>query len=249
MDLFRLSVKTSLFLLITLSLAPIYFALLLIFYPRRILIGPQLLKFYSKICLMIFQVQIEEVKNYELFSRMEKGILIVSNHASYLDIFVLSSIFGAVFVSKAEVKYYPIIGQIAYLMGSVFLNRDSAKERLRLIKTIAHTCANRLLVVFPQGTTSRITGQMPFKRGIFKVIELNPGISILPVTLHYREDAEIAWQKPQSMRENLMKVSAQDRIHVTVTIHNPVCISDYGEKTSADVCSMVEEVVLKPLRD
>jgi 1-acyl-sn-glycerol-3-phosphate acyltransferase len=153
-----------------------------------------------------------------------------------------------VFVSKAEVKYYPVIGQIAYLMGSVFLNRNSSKERLKLIKTIANACSDRILVVFPQGTTSGVSEQLPFTRGIFKVIELNPEISILPVTLHYREDAEIAWHKPQSFRENAMRVSAQDRIHVKVIVHDPVSIDDYREKTSAEVCRMVEQIVLEPLR-
>ncbi len=248
MDLFRFSIKTSLFLILTIVLSPLYFLILFIFYRWRKRIGPHMVKLYSKICLIIFRVQIEEVRNYEIFQNGEKGVLIISNHSSFLDIFVLSSIFGSVFLSKAEVKYYPIVGQIAYLMGSVFLNRDSTKDRLKLIKIIATTCSDRILVVFPQGTTSRISAQLPFTRGIFKVIELNPAISILPVTVHYREDAEIAWHKPQSLSENVMMVSAQDRIHVSVIVHNPVCINDYREKTSAEVCKMVEQIVLEPLR-
>jgi 1-acyl-sn-glycerol-3-phosphate acyltransferase len=119
---------------------------------------------------------------------------------------------------------------------------------MKLIKTIASKCSDRILVVFPQGTTSRITEKLPFKRGIFKVIELNHGIAILPVTLRYREDAEIAWHKPQSLGENVMKVSALDRIHITVTVHNPVCIDDCQGKTSAEVCRMVEQIVVAPLR-
>jgi 1-acyl-sn-glycerol-3-phosphate acyltransferase len=248
MDLFRFSIKTILFLLLTTVLSPLYFAILFIFYPWRIRIGPQLVKVYSKICLIIFRVQIEEVRNYDIFWNAEKGILIISNHSSFLDIFVLSSIFGSVFLSKAEVKYYPIVGQIAYLMGSVFINRDSAKDRLTLIKNIANIFSDRILVVFPQGTTSRITAQLPFNRGIFKVIELNPALSILPVTLRYREDAEIAWHKPQSLVENVMRVCAQNTIHVSVIVHNHVCINDYREKSSAEICKMVEQVVVEPLR-
>jgi len=48
--------------------------------------------------------------------------------------------------------------------------------------------------------------------------------------------------KPQSFRENAMKVSAQDNIHVTVIAHNPVCIDDYRGKTSAEVCRMVNRL-------
>jgi 1-acyl-sn-glycerol-3-phosphate acyltransferase len=205
-------------------------------------------KLYSKICLVIFRVRIDEVKNREIFKSMSKGILIIANHSSFLDIFVLSSVFGTAFLSKAEVKYYPVIGQITWLMGSVFLNRDSAKEKMKIIKTIANNCSDRILVVFPQGTTSRIADQLPFNRGIFKVIDLNPAISILPVTVHYREDAKIAWHKPQSLGENVKMVSALNRIHVTVTVHNPVCIKDYQGKTSAEICRMVEQIVVTPLR-
>jgi 1-acyl-sn-glycerol-3-phosphate acyltransferase len=133
-------------------------------------------------------------------------------------------------------------------MGVVFLNRDAPEERLRLIRTIANTCSNRILVIFPQGTTSSITEKMPFNRGIFKVVELNPEILLLPLTLHYREDAEIAWNKPQSFRENAKRVCAQKRIHVTVVIHNPVTVHDYNEKTSAQICKMVERTVLYPLQ-
>lgn len=248
MALVKFSLKISLFLLVTIVLSPFYFLVLLIFYRWRLRIGPRMVQFYSRIYLRIFCVQIEEVRNYGIFQNMKKGILIISNHTSFLDIFVLSSIFGSAFVSKAEVKYYPIIGQIAWLMGSVFLNRDSAKEKLQLIKHIANTCSDRILVVFPQGTTSRITERLPFSRGIFKVIELNPAVSILPVTLRYREDSEIAWHKRQSFRENAMRVTSQDRIHVAVIVHHPICIGDYRENTPGEVCKMAEQIVFDPFR-
>lgn len=246
MPLFRIVLKTSFFVLTTLLLSPIYLFILVMCYPWRRAIGPKIVQRYARICLVIFRVRIMEVKNYEFFQRLRGGVIIVSNHSSFLDIFVLSSIFGAAFVSKADVKYYPIIGQIASLMGVIFLNRDSQRERVKMIKTIAHSCSDRILVVFPQGTTGRITDRLPFNRGIFKVIELNPDLSLLPVTISYQEDTEIAWHKPQSLWENMMKVSAQERISVTVTVHKPICIDDYRGKTSAEVCSTVEQIVLHP---
>jgi 1-acyl-sn-glycerol-3-phosphate acyltransferase len=249
MNLFKFYLKTGLFFIVTVMLAPFYFFVLLIFYTWRHGIGPKLVQWYSKLCLLIFRVDIEEIKNFDIFTGSGKGAIIISNHASFLDIFVLSSLFGSVFVSKAEVKYYPVIGQIAWLMGVIFLNRDSSKERLRLLKTIANECSTRILVVFPQGTTSRITERLSFNRGIFKVIELNPEVSLLPVTLHYKEDAEIAWNKPQSLKENAIRISAKKRIHVKVLIHNPLTIEDYREKTSAQICKIVERTVLGPLQE
>ena len=247
MKLSAFYVKISIFLIVTLFLAPLYFFILLAFFPWRHRIGPKLVQRYSKLCLVIFRVAIDRA-NSQFYEQRGKGMLIISNHASFLDIFVLSASFGSVFVSKEEVKYYPIFGQIAWLMGVIFFNRTASHERLRVLNTITSTCSDRILVVFPQGTTSRITERLPFNRGIFKVTELNPDISLLPVTLHYKEDAEIAWHKPQSLKENAMRVCAQKRIHVKVIIHDPVTIEHYREKTASQICKLVEETVLEPLQ-
>lgn len=239
--------KTALCLIITLILAPFYFLILFIFYRWRYGIGPRLVQFYSKICLSVFRVKIEYGANSRIL-RQRKDLLIVSNHVSFLDIFVLSALFGSVFVSKAEVRYYPIIGQIAGLAGVIFFERSSSKERLKVINTIAGGCSGRILAVFPQGTTSGIQEQISFNRGIFKVVELNPDISLLPVTLHYKEEREIAWNKPQSFKQNAIRVSSQKKIHVRVFLHDPVTIEEYREKTASQICKAVEQTVLLPLQ-
>jgi len=240
--------KTTLVLAVTVTLAPFYFVVLLILYPWRHSIGPVLVQFYSRICLFIYRVRIEQVKNYRRFKEKRRGFLIISNHASFLDIFVLSALFGSVFVSKAEVMAYPIIGQIAWLMGVIFIDRGSSREKLKVLKTIANGYSDRVVAVFPQGTTSRIEEKLPFRRGIFKTPELNPDIALLPVTLYYKEDADIAWNKPQTFRENIVRVCAQKSIHLKVTVHGPVTIRDYRGKGSPQICKMVEKTILGPLK-
>jgi 1-acyl-sn-glycerol-3-phosphate acyltransferase len=248
MDIFIFYLKTALFLSVTLVLAPLYIFILLVFYPWRCRIGPRLVQLYSKLCLTIFRVAIDRTNSSQFNVGPKKGMLIIANHVSFLDIFVLSASFGSVFVSKEEVKYYPIFGQIAWLMGVIFFNRAASHERLRVLNTITDKCSDRILVVFPQGTTSRITERLPFNRGIFKITELNPDISLLPVTLHYREDADIAWHKPQSLKENALKVCVQKNIQVKVIIHAPVTIEHYREKTASQICKLVEQTVLEPLQ-
>jgi 1-acyl-sn-glycerol-3-phosphate acyltransferase len=247
MVLFRFYSKISIFLIVTVLLAPWYFLILFIGYRWRERIGPKLVRFYSRICLSIFRVHIEKVSNDQAFKKRNKGMLIISNHSSFLDIFVLSALFGSVFVSKAEVRFYPIIGQIAWLIGVIFLDRNSSHERLRVLNAIVDKCSSQVIAVFPQGTTSRITERLSFKRGIFKAVELNPDISLLPVTLYYRDDADIAWHKPQSLKENALRVSARNKIHITVTIHKPVTIDDYRENTTSQICKIVEQTVLGSL--
>ena len=247
MDRIKFWMKTCLYLCVTTVLAPIYFLILFAGYRWRQRIGPELVRFYSRICLLIFRVHIMYEKHSDFSYRSRKNTLIVSNHVSFLDIFVLSALFGSVFVSKAEIKYYPVVGQIAWLMGVVFLDRDSPRERFRLLKTLAFACRERPLVVFPQGTTSRSTDRLPFHRGIFKVIEINPALTILPVTLRYGDDADIAWHHPQSLKEHTKKICARDSIKVEVIGHTPVTISHYHERSPAQICSLIEHTVLSPL--
>src|SRR5512135_1034429 len=147
--------QTALFLIVTALLAPAYFLLLFLFYPWRRIIGPKLVQIYSGICLEVYRVKIDKVRNYRVFKKSKKGFLIISNHSSFLDIFVLSSLFAAVFVSKAEVKYYPVVGQIAWLIGVIFFDRGSRKERLRVVNMVANRYSGVNIAVFPQGTTGR----------------------------------------------------------------------------------------------
>ncbi len=242
----RFYAKTSLFLLVTIVLSPFYFFILMLFYKWRKIIGPGLIRFYSRICLAIFRVRVT-TKNYERFKKRKRGVLILSNHASFLDIFALSAVFGTVFVSKKEVKYYPIIGQIAWLAGIIFFDRNSSRARLRALRTVAYDYSNRVLTVFPQGTTGSMTDRLPFNRGIFKVAELNRDIVLLPVTLRYEKEKEIAWSRPQSLKDHSVRVFAQRRIGVTVIVHEPVTIDDYRGKTTDRICRMVERTVLGSL--
>jgi 1-acyl-sn-glycerol-3-phosphate acyltransferase len=247
MDLFKFYLKSALFLFVTVMLAPFYFIIVLFFYICCQSIGPKLVQFYSKICLLIFRVKIHHVRKASLFAK-KRGLLIISNHVSFLDIFVLAASFGSVFVSKAEVMYYPIIGQAAWLSGAIFFDRKSSREKLKVLKKIAKKNSARPVVIFAQGTTGCIDERLPFNRGIFRVVELNPDIILLPVTIHYEKDAEIAWSKPQSLKENAIKVSSQRKIHVKVIVHEPITIDDYRGKTASQICQMVEQIVLSPLQ-
>jgi 1-acyl-sn-glycerol-3-phosphate acyltransferase len=248
MNLPKVYLKIVLFTIVTVTLAPFYFFILIILYRWRRNIGPKLIQFYSGICLSIFGVRVE-VKNKQPFAKRKGGVLIVSNHSSFLDIFVLSSLFCSVFVSKADVKYYPVIGQIAWLSGVVFFDRNSSRERTRVLRKIAYNYWDRILAVFPQGTTGSIADRLPFNRGIFKVTEMNQDIRLLPVTLRYEHDDEVSWSRPLTLKETAMKVSARKEIRVKVVVHDPVTIVDYRGKTIPQICEMVERIVLEPLQE
>jgi 1-acyl-sn-glycerol-3-phosphate acyltransferase len=240
-------IKITIFIFFTFSTAFLCLPFLLILFPWHTVIGPWILQFYSTVCLKIFRVNIERADKIDISGIKKKGYILVSNHASYLDIFLLSALYRTVFLSKIEVAHYPVIGQIAWLIGIMFVNRSSHSNRHKVLLKIAQETQGRILTVFPQGTTGSIKDAYPFKRGIFKTIQQNHKIIIIPVTIHYKEEKKIVWGK-ESLLDNVWKVCAHKHIHVKVTMHDHITIKDYHGKTIPQITSAVERRVLSKLR-
>jgi len=95
--------------------------------------------------------------------------LLVCNHLSYLDILVLSALAPCVFVSKREVKHWPVFGWFAKLAGTVFVHREQRAqtgEMVDKIETALQTGA--LVVLFPEGTSSGGESILPFKSALLE---------------------------------------------------------------------------------
>lgn len=95
--------------------------------------------------------------------------LLVSNHLSYLDILVLVSLTPAVFVSKSEVKNWPVFGWFARLAGTLFVDRARRGDVTRMNSEIALALANgNVVVVFPEGTSWNGAVVLPFKSSLLE---------------------------------------------------------------------------------
>ncbi|MGA2802140.1 MAG: lysophospholipid acyltransferase family protein [Verrucomicrobiota bacterium] len=95
--------------------------------------------------------------------------LLVSNHLSYLDILVFTSITPAVFVAKREIKYWPVIGWLATLAGTLFIDRKRRTDVRQLAEEI-RTVLNQgtLVILFPEGTNSGGRDVLPFKSSLLE---------------------------------------------------------------------------------
>jgi 1-acyl-sn-glycerol-3-phosphate acyltransferase len=95
--------------------------------------------------------------------------LLVCNHLSYLDILVISAVTPAIFISKSEVKRWPIFGWFARLSGTLFVRRNRRSDVARLNQEVAHTLdAGGLIVLFPEGTSSDGRHVLPFKSSLLE---------------------------------------------------------------------------------
>jgi lyso-ornithine lipid O-acyltransferase len=95
--------------------------------------------------------------------------LIASNHLSYLDILFYGAVVPCVFVSKMEVRRWPLLGLLAALGGTVFIDRRSAASAAEAARRIEELLnAGILVLVFPEGTSSDGSGVLRFYASLFE---------------------------------------------------------------------------------
>ena len=92
------------------------------------------------------------------------GTVIISNHLSYVDGLVLGSIFPAVFVSKREVKKWPIIGLWVALCGTIFIDRQKKNQVQSLVVEMSKTLNQGVnIILFPEGRATNGDRMLPFQ--------------------------------------------------------------------------------------
>lgn len=134
---------------------------------KRLKLRVEFLHRITKIGTKLIGIKIKHTKNADL-----KGAhFIVSNHLSYLDIVVLSSLYKTVFVSTTEVESIRFFGRLAKYGGSIFIdrkNRLNIKQDLNHVKQVLENGIN--IVIFLEGTTSNGDGILSFKSSFLEVV-------------------------------------------------------------------------------
>ena len=95
--------------------------------------------------------------------------LMVCNHISWLDILVIHATRHCRFVSKSELRDWPLIGTLATGAGTLYIERESRKDALRMVKEMARALmAGDVLAVFPEGTTGDGFDMLPFHANLIQ---------------------------------------------------------------------------------
>ncbi|MDB5900113.1 MAG: 1-acyl-sn-glycerol-3-phosphate acyltransferase [Ramlibacter sp.] len=90
-------------------------------------------------------------------------MLVVANHISWLDILVLHAARYGRFVSKSDVRHWPLIGTLATGGGTLYIERAKRRDAMRVVHHIAESLvAGEIVVVFPEGTTGDGRELLPF---------------------------------------------------------------------------------------
>jgi 1-acyl-sn-glycerol-3-phosphate acyltransferase len=122
-------------------------------------------------------------------ARLDAGALVVANHISWIDIYVINAWRPTPFVSKAEIRKWPVVGWLAQQLGTVFIQREKRSDAKRIMHELSdRLSAGELMCVFPEGTTSNGLTLLPFHANMFQAA-VSAGSPVQPVCLMY-EDAQ-----------------------------------------------------------
>ena len=117
----------------------------------------------------------------------QPGALVVANHISWIDIFVINAALPSAFVSKEEVRHWPLIGWLAARSETVFLRRGSRGHAKVINGQIAGILGQgNYVAVFPEGTTTDGTHLLHFHAALIQPA-LAVGRPVLPVAISYWE--------------------------------------------------------------
>ncbi len=177
------------FFLFLLALATIFWVhfCAAISYPFFIFKLPIAIKFQEamgKGSLWLFDVKLT-LKGLENVPPDGTGLVVIANHQSTFDIFVLSSLpLSLRWIAKIQIAYLPFLGWSMKAMGNYFVKRDRSAHDIHVMKQAEGDLLEKgvRIAIFPEGTRSKTEALLPFKKGAFRMAQ-NAGVSILPVAI------------------------------------------------------------------
>jgi 1-acyl-sn-glycerol-3-phosphate acyltransferase len=109
----------------------------------------------------------------------------VCNHISWLDILVIHATRHCRFVSKSELREWPLIGTLATGAGTLYIERENRKDALRMVKEMALALKDGgVLAVFPEGTTGDGIDLLPFHANLIQSA-IHADAPIQPLALQF----------------------------------------------------------------
>ena len=139
---------------------------------------------FARIILFLLGVRVR-VKHREHLHKTGHVRLIISNHLSYIDVLVIASLVPAVFITSVELKNTALLGALARLSGSIFVERRKPSGLKLEIGNIASVLGQGIPVaLFPEGTTSNGDGVQPFKNSLFDAAVVTRA-DIVPICFRY----------------------------------------------------------------
>ena len=176
--------------------------------------------------------------------------VLVSNHVSWLDIFVIYAQTPGLFIAKSEVREWPLIGGLIGKVGTLFIERGSPRHARAINSQMRDAIVSgRLMCLFPEGTTTEGDELKPFKAALLQpAVEV--GATVIPVALRYVQasgERNIApnYAGDTTLMESLWRIVSHPDIQAELRFLSPVDIAPTEERRS--LARRTEELIAEAL--
>lgn len=234
------------FAALTLPLMPVQYVLLKA-WPKAARRLPYL---YHRAVCRLLGVRFNTVGRVDL----DRPVLLVANHVSWVDIPVLSAVAPLSFIAKREVGTWPFISSLARLQRTVFVDR----ARRTSVGQVASEMSRRLhqgdkLVLFAEGTSTDGTRVLPFKTALFSAAfaDASPELCVQTLSLTYThlngvplgraERSLVGWYGDMEMGAHAWNLLKAGPLDVRIVIGDPIPLSEFSSRK--ELADYTEKVV------
>lgn len=151
----------------------------------------------------------------------------VSNHLGYLDIPVFASVSPMFFVSKMEVREWPVFGWLASCAGTLFIDRTRRLDVERVGRQMSEVLGNGVVVaLFPEGTSSGGGKVLPFRSSLLEPVAAT-GWPVTPACIAYEvphgnAETDACYWGNMDFLTHLINLMKKKAVYATVTFGEPV---------------------------
>jgi 1-acyl-sn-glycerol-3-phosphate acyltransferase len=153
--------------------------------------------------------------------------LLVANHISWLDIMAVHAVVPeARFVSKADVKAWPLVSRLVDAAGTLYLERERKRDALRVVHAVAEALGGgQVVAIFPEGTTSTGHGLLPFHANLLQAA-IATSTPVQPVALRFADATHavslaVEFIGQTSLLTSLWRTSCGEQVSVRLTFLPP----------------------------
>ncbi len=190
-----------------------------------------LCQFWCRMLCLVYQLR---VRNEGHPIPYQPGYLVVANHTTFIDIIVIGTVMPGIFLSMSQVRFWPVVGLGAMMIGTIFVDRSSKESRQRVRDEILQRLHfNQNIILFPEGKTSDGHTLLPFRYGAFD-LAIKANKPVLPVAINYGDPELMSWSG--NFVRTLYKIGQRDHMDVRVHIGELM-----GSSTYRDSVDMAED--------
>ena len=152
-----------------------------------------------------------------------RATLVAANHVSWLDIAAVHAVCPqARFVSKADVRHWPLLGWLIGAVGTLFIERERKRDAMRVVHQMAESLAGGdVVAVFPEGTTGDGRALLPFHANLLQAA-IAAEAPVQPVALRYTEPGldyspAVSWLGATTLVHSVWTIACARGVQVRVT--------------------------------